>query len=147
MVERNNMSTLNDRDRENLTAYLDGELDAKTAQDLEAKINLDPEARKEVEALKQTWGMLDYLPKAPPSTGFTHRTMERLSLEKMGKALKTGSRTRHGAWFWGRMVGWSLAILLALATGIGLGQILFPKVQLVVESEGPKVPAANPFFP
>ena len=43
------MSTLNDRDRENLTAYLDGELDRKTAQALEAKINLDPEITIEFE--------------------------------------------------------------------------------------------------
>ena len=34
--------------------------------------------------MKQTWGMLDFLPKASPSANFTNRTMERLSLEKVG---------------------------------------------------------------
>ena len=134
------MSTLNDRDRENLTAYLDGELDPKSAQDLEAKINLDPEARKEVDALKQTWGLLDYLPKVEPSNGFLHRTMERLSLETMGKALKYDSRTKRRARYWVKIAGWSVAFLLALGAGFGLGQILFPQIQQVAEAEGPTPP-------
>jgi hypothetical protein len=129
------MSTLNDRDRENLTAYLDGELDPKAAQDLEAKINLDPEARKEVEALRQTWSLLDYLPKVTPSTGFTHRTMERLSLEKMGHALSYDSRSRRRMRFWLKTAGWSCGLLLMLGAGFGLGQVLFPKVQQVVEAD------------
>jgi anti-sigma factor RsiW len=112
------MSTLNDRDRENLTAYLDGELDRKTAQALEAKINLDPEARQEVEDLKRAWGMLDYLPKPNPPADFTHRTMERLSLEKMGRAIQTGNMARHRAAAW-----WRAA------------QFLFPKSAAVIDSD------------
>jgi len=119
------MSTLNSRDRENLTAYLDGELDQKTAQALEAKINLDPEARKEVDALKQAWGMLDYLPKPHPSAGFTHRTMERLSLEKMGKAIQTGKMAERRAPFWLRLSRWAAAIVALAGLGLGAGQFLF----------------------
>src|SRR3954447_17630424 len=111
------MSSLNDQDRENLTAYLDGELEEEAAQALEAKINLDPEARKEVDALKQTWGMLDYLPKPQPASGFTHRTLERLSLEKMSNALQTGKMAQQRAAFWGRLIGWPAAILVATAVG------------------------------
>ena len=36
---------LSNEDRENLVAYLDGELDAKAARALEARLNLDAEAR------------------------------------------------------------------------------------------------------
>jgi anti-sigma factor RsiW len=133
------VSTLNDRDRDNLTAYLDGELDRKTAQELEAKINLDPEARKEVEALRKTWGMLDYLPKAQPPTGFTHRTMERLSLEKTGLAAKTGKVAGQRAAFWLRTAAWAAAIVVAAGVGLGAGQLLRPKPTPVVESDEPLI--------
>lgn len=123
------MSTLNDEDRENLTAYLDGELDDDASQALEAKINLDPEARKEVEALKQAWGMLDYLPKPAPPTGFTHRTLERVSLEKMNSALQTGKMAGQRVAFWGRAFGWVAAIAVAAGLGLGASHLVFPKAR------------------
>ena len=60
---------------------LDGELDEKTAHELETKLNIDPEARAEVDALRQVYGLLDYLPQAEPSPNFTHRTLERLAVQ------------------------------------------------------------------
>src|SRR5947209_15509938 len=117
------MSNLSDRDRENLTAYLDGELDQKTAQALEAKINLDPDARKEVEALRQAWGMLDYLPKPASPTGFTHRTLELLALDEMGQAVQTGKLAKKRAASWLRSLFWAAAILIAAAVGAGAGRL------------------------
>jgi anti-sigma factor RsiW len=120
------MATLSEQDRENLSAYLDGELDEETAQALEAKINLDPEVRKEVDALKQTWGLLDYLPRPQPSSGFTNRTLERLSLEKMGRAMRTGKMPRYvGPWL--RVLGWVAAVLIAIGAGVGAANLLSPK--------------------
>ncbi len=118
------MSTLNENDRENLSAYLDGELDEEVAQALEAKINLDPAARAEVEALKRAWGMLDYLPRPQPSTGFTHRTMEKLSLVRMGKALETGKMpsSRSGLL---RSLGWAAAFLAMIGAGLGASYLLW----------------------
>ena len=130
------MSTLNDQDRENLTAYLDGELDQQTSQALEAKINLDPEARKEVEALKQAWGMLDYLPQPQPAARFTHRTMERLSLEKMGQTVRM-SRSRAALWL--RAVGWAAAIVAAAGVGLGAGQLFFSKAPDGADADEPLV--------
>lgn len=118
------MSTLNDQDRANLVAYLDGELDAKTSAALEAKIHLDASARAEVESLRQTWGMLDYLPKPAPSTSFTNRTMERLSLERMPVA--TG-RMPIPASAWWRNVPWAAAVLAAALGGFGLANLIWPR--------------------
>jgi hypothetical protein len=129
------MSTLNDKDRENLTAFLDGELDSKTARALEAKINLDPEARKEVEALKQAWGMLDYLPRAQPSLTFTSRTLERLSKEKMGQVLEAGNIDRQRTFFWLHALSWTAALFIVAGAGMLLGQVLFPRIQNVVEAD------------
>src|ERR687896_527533 len=87
---------LNEDEKSELVAYLDGELDDVTTQAVEAKLAINPEARAELDALKQTWGLLDLLPKASPSANFTHRTMERLTLEKVGRS---GSKTlpMHGS--------------------------------------------------
>ena len=119
------MSTLNDRDRENLTAYLDGELDGKTAQALEAKINLDPEARQEVEALKKAWGLLDYLPKPELSANFTSRTLDRVSaIRPISRASQInyhhGKRLRP----WVLRIGWAAAVLVAALVGYGGGHWL-----------------------
>src|SRR5437870_1212816 len=109
------MSSLNNEDRANLTAYLDGELDEETAQALEAKLSQDPDARAEVEELKQAWTMLDYLPRPTPSTSFTHRTIEKLAVEK--RPVDTGKMpaARHGAW--AAPLGWAAAVLVAASLG------------------------------
>jgi anti-sigma factor RsiW len=105
---------LNEDEKAELVAYLDGELDDVATQAIEAKIATDPDTRAELDALKQTWGMLDYLPKASPSVNFTHRTMERLTLE-VGAGKKTMTMTgRSSAWL---RVGWAAAPILALAGG------------------------------
>jgi anti-sigma factor RsiW len=107
------MSSLNDEDRQNLTAYLDGELDEEATQALEAKLSQDPAARAEVEALKHAWGLLDFLPRAAPSATFTHRTMERLSLER--RPAETARMPRAPGW--GRSLAWAAAAFLAAALG------------------------------
>lgn len=106
------MARLNDEERNNLVAYLDGELDARTSLDLETKLNLDPAARAEVDELRQAWEMLDYLPKAEPSATFTHRTLERLALQT---AAVPQSRTSPlSRW---TKIGWAAGIVVALAAG------------------------------
>lgn len=76
------MSPLSDQEREELVAYLDGELDEEQARAIEARIAMDPAYRAEMAALKQAWELLDYLPRAEPPANFTHRTLERLALPR-----------------------------------------------------------------
>jgi hypothetical protein len=107
---------LTEEEKAELVAYLDGELDDAATQAVEAKIATNPDARAELDALKQTWGMLDYLPKASASPNFTNRTMERLTLERVGPGKKTMPMPgRRFAWL--RRVGWAAAVLVALAGG------------------------------
>jgi anti-sigma factor RsiW len=116
------MSSLSDEDRANLTAYLDGELDEAASQALEAKLSQDPQARAEADALQQAWGLLDYLPKPEPSASFTHRTLERLSLEmkpSTGKMPAAGRRVR-----WATGLAWAAAVLAAVGAGVGAGYLL-----------------------
>ena len=62
---------LKEEDREELVAYLDGELNEEAARQVEERISLDPKARAEADALKKAWDLLDYLPKPEPSPSRT----------------------------------------------------------------------------
>jgi anti-sigma factor RsiW len=110
---------LNDDDRADLSAYLDGELEGKAAREMAARISLDPQVRAEAAALKQTWELLDYLPRPEPSPTFTHRTVERLSASRP----TTGPRRTWPLLFG---LGWAAAVLLAAAGGFA-GVALYPK--------------------
>jgi anti-sigma factor RsiW len=113
---------LTEDEKAELVAYLDGELDDDATQQVEAKIATNPDARAELDALKQTWGMLDYLPKAAPSANFTNRTMERLSLEK-APSKKTMPMPGTGTWL-GR-TAWVAGILVALGGGYLISANIF----------------------
>jgi anti-sigma factor RsiW len=63
---------------EDLVAFLDGELDTQAGEAVEAKISLDATIRGEVDALKKTWDLLDFLPRPEPSPNFTERTMSQV---------------------------------------------------------------------
>lgn len=119
------MAPLNDEERENLVAYLDGELDEETARAIEARINVDPDVRAEADALKQAWEMLDFLPRPEPSSSFTHRTMERLTLQRPLSTM-TMPRQRSGS----RGLSWlklSIGLTLAGAVGFALAVWLWPR--------------------
>lgn len=79
--------------REDLVAYLDGELPDAKSQSIDQVLARSEVARHEVEALARTWEMLDVLPtpKAPPE--FTERTMTNL---KVGE---TPFDVTQQAWF------------------------------------------------
>src|SRR5689334_24912554 len=66
---------LNEQRRDELTAYLDGELDEATAAVVEQRLRDDPALRREAETLKRAWEMLDFLPQPEPSTDFASRTL------------------------------------------------------------------------
>jgi anti-sigma factor RsiW len=106
-----NLNQFDDNDRENLVAYLDGELDAAAAQALEAKLGLDPKARREADLLRKTWDLLDYLPRPEPSPTFTTKTLDRLAV------LQARPRPK-----WPRRLAWTFALLLAFALGFLVGR-------------------------
>lgn len=103
---------LDDADREDLIAYLDGELDEAAARQVEVRLNLDAEARAEAELLRRTWDLLDYLPRPEPSPAFTSQTLDRISAFR---SAPTGAvaQPRWRPWVLG--VGWAAALLVASA--------------------------------
>lgn len=108
---------LGDNDREDLTAFLDGELDAKSARILEAKMNTNPSIRAEAEAMQRTWELLDYLAKPEPSPTFTSRTLERVS--SLRPAAKLDAKPKKPWPGWVHAAGWAAAVLVAGVVGFG----------------------------
>lgn len=107
---------LPEREREELVAYLDGELSDPDASRVEARISLDPAARAEAEGLRRTWALLDCLPRPEPSPAFTHQTLQRISAVR--SARPTGQRA------WPRRLAWVAAGLLAGALGVATGRFV-----------------------
>ena len=62
-------------DRTNLVAYLDGELNDAQARAMTTKLTQSVTARREADALRKTWELLDLLPRPKVSDDFTARTL------------------------------------------------------------------------
>ena len=71
---------LNAEQREDLVAYLDGELPDEQVQQIDHIIARSEVARHEVEALARTWELLDVLPAGRASEDFTTKTMTNLKV-------------------------------------------------------------------
>ena len=99
---------LNEQERADLVAFLDGELSGEAARAVEAKISLDPRMRAEAESLKKAWELLDYLPKPEPTTDFTEKTLNRM------KALRPGEERRRWLWMGG---AWAAVVAVAALGG------------------------------
>lgn len=122
-----------DADRDELVAYLDGELDAEAQRRVEARLNTDAVVRTEADTLKRAWELLDYLPRAEPSTDFTERTLDRVSALQVAKLQRTPTTSAPVTkpWYRRRDVGiaaWAASCLLAL--GIGYAWVGGPKAKI-----------------
>jgi len=106
-----NKPKLTPQEQENLTAYLDQELDDAGTEQITAALSRRPEVRKEAETLRKTWEMLDYLPRPLAPKSFTEQTLTRLSSTK-GILLQQGMKWRRYA-----IAGWVACLLTAGAFG------------------------------
>ena len=108
-----------ERIRENLVAYLDGELDEASARVIEKALAEDSTLRREVESLTRAWELLDALPHAKASQQFTERTLASVHVEPESGA----SRRGRGRVPWRRMAVvavWAMAIWLSAWLGFRL---------------------------
>jgi hypothetical protein len=106
---------LTDADRDELVAYLDGELTPEEQQRVEARLSRDPRARAEADTLQRAWDLLDHLPRPEPSRDFTDRTLSRVSaLRPVAPATPWYRRPAV------TYSAWAAVALLALALGYWL---------------------------
>lgn len=131
MNEReNNVADLSAADEE-IVAYLDGELDAASAAQVERRMAEDSQYGQRVRDLERAWDALDALQRAEADDGFTRSTVEIVALragEDVQQQKSSGALRQ-------RMV-WAAATILALASSaagyIWLSEVLSgPNQQLV----------------
>ena len=69
------LTRLSTEERNNLVAYLDGELEDDATQRIEEVLSQSPVARNDVELLVKTYDLLDLLPRPKASAEFTQKTI------------------------------------------------------------------------
>ncbi|WP_437186357.1 anti-sigma factor family protein [Planctomicrobium sp. SH668] len=120
------LSRLTAEDRDNLTAYLDGELDENSTRRIESILTSSSVARNDVEILARTYDLLDLLPKPKGGTEFTERTMSTVKQESVRKPI-----SEH-KWFGtvrtaGILLGITLAFLISSSVGFLLTNQIFAR--------------------
>lgn len=116
---------LNADQREDLVAYLDGELPDEQVQQIDRIISGSEVARHEVEALARTWEMLDVLPPAKASDDFANKTMTNL------KVMEAPFQITDQWWFvyarrFAVAMGWILAMALCGWLGFQITRFWVP---------------------
>ena len=120
--------------RENLVAYLDGELDEVATQEIERTLAHSLEARHEVDMLTRTWELLDTLPKPKASEEFSKRTLSSINLEELKQSSSGWFRPAN----WGRRfypLCWVLGLIVVATSGFSVSRYGIPdeSKQLVEE--------------
>jgi anti-sigma-K factor RskA len=66
--------------RDQVVAYLDGELEPEASQAFEQRLSEDPELRRQVQMHQETWDLLDGIPRTEVSETFTQTTVEMIAV-------------------------------------------------------------------
>ncbi len=104
---------------EELSAYLDGELDAESVSRIEERLARDSAYQAELQRLERAWGLLDRLPRATVDEAFTKSTIEMVAVaaaEDAEATLAEQPRRRRRQWVLG-----TAALMLSTAVGFVIG--------------------------
>ncbi len=106
-----------------LTAYLDGELDAASVRRVEERLARDAAYQAELQQLERAWDLLDRLPRALVSEAFTKTTIEMVAV-----AASEDAQTVRQVWprrHRQQLLG-TLGAVAAGLTGFAIGHFLWP---------------------
>lgn len=120
------LSRLTPEDRDNFTAYLDGELDENGTRRIESLLTSSAVARNDVEILARTYELLDVLPRPRAPGEFTEKTVATAKLEGYRKPL------HQQPWFRPAqqamvLAGWGFVLLIAGMCGFALAYRWVPQ--------------------
>jgi anti-sigma factor RsiW len=107
-----------------LTAYLDGELDAESVRRVEQRLARDAAYHAELRRLERAWNLLDRLPRAAVDERFAKTTIEMIAVAASHDAEAVQNnwpRRRRRQRLWG-----ALGLVLAVVAGFGIGHLLWP---------------------
>lgn len=110
------LSRLSTEDRENLSAYLDGELDDGGTQRIETLLVQSSVARNDVELLSKTYDLLDELPRPDAPKDFLEKTLATAKMEQVKHPIS------EQQWFITTqqiliLSGWTVALVVASVIG------------------------------
>jgi hypothetical protein len=107
-----------------LTAYLDGELDAESVRRVEERLARDESYRTQLQNLDRTWRLLDGLPRASVDEKFTKTTLEMVALSATedAEAALRGLPARQRRQ---RLTG-LISMAAALLVGFAIGHQVWP---------------------
>lgn len=112
-------------ERANLVAYLDGELNEAESRAIAAKLSLSPTARREVEALEQTWELLEKLPRIKAPENFTEKTLTEVrQIDEVGGRLENALVANASRAL--RATAWVGVSTLAFGFGYAITQWVWP---------------------
>ncbi len=127
-----------------LTAYLDGELDAASVRRVEDRLARDPTYRGQLQKLERTWDLLDRLPRADVGEKFTKTTLEMVAVaaakeaEEVNLALPKLKQRQ-------RLAG-VIAMVAALAVGYVIGRQAWPDPNEVLLRDLPVIENIDLFY-
>ncbi|HEV3137663.1 MAG TPA: hypothetical protein VGZ26_07155 [Pirellulales bacterium] len=109
---------------EELTAYLDGELDAGAVKRIEERLGRDPAYQAELQRLERAWDLLDRLPRASVNETFTKTTMEMVAVAaaKDAAAVQSAWPRRHRR----QQLAGGLGLVVAGLVGFVVGRWWWP---------------------
>ncbi|MGO9466458.1 MAG: anti-sigma factor family protein [Isosphaeraceae bacterium] len=119
MAMRPEQLRLSPDERADLVAYLDGELPEAHTRVISTKLTQSATARREVEILKKTWELLDFLPRPKAAPEFSERTIshiQRIELE--------GHSWEPFVASWSAQAAWAVVYLVAVGVSLGVGYSL-----------------------
>lgn len=121
------MTRLSADQRENLVAYLDGELDEASTQGIEQVLAESVVARHEVDMLSRTWDLVNVLPGVKASEEFTRKTLSSIRAAEADRPrLLDRAMTKN--------VSRSLAFAIWGVLLVGAGVLSFQAVQRIPDA-------------
>jgi anti-sigma factor RsiW len=108
---------------EQLTAYLDGELDAELSRQIEERLAAEPALRQQLQHLEQAWRVLDDLPRQEVAATFASTTLAMAAVRE-ADSIAGDSTSSKPALRW--LLG---AGLLAGAAAVGFGLVALTRPQ------------------
>ncbi len=105
-----------------LSAYLDGELDAAGRQQVEALLASDEHVRRELQRLEQAWTLLDDLPRHEVTPNFTRSTVEMIAVNMQHELGQVAQGRRL------RRLGTGLLVALGLFIVAGAGYVTVDRI-------------------
>ncbi len=100
--------------KDNLVAYLDGELNEQDMQELDEVLVQQPDARANVEQLRQTWDLLDVLPRPAVTEEFSAQTMATIQVIRDEEPPPPSPWPRRGL----LAIAWALVLSVSGAAGV-----------------------------